>query len=120
VEAASAMKPCATVEPASAMEAPYSRTVSKRSRSASDRAAPKTGSAEESRAADKAGVSKSVEPRAGTDEDAAIEPTRAIVANGSARVWVIWIVAVAARGRRANVGGSANADADDHPLCVRV
>ena len=48
-------------------------------------------------------VGRAVKPRAGTDEETAAEPFRAVVPVGSAGVWSVVIIAVRAYGWRSDV-----------------
>jgi hypothetical protein len=76
----------------------------------------KVAAAEEART-----PTEAVEPRAGADKKPAGEPLRPVVAVGRACVWVVIIVAVAARRGWANVRRPAESDADHNSLrlCVR-
>ena len=65
----------------------------------------------------RASIIAATEPRASTDENAAGEPARAVVAVGSACVRVIRIVTVGADGSRTNVSG---ADPDAHGNSLRM
>ena len=96
---------------------------------ASHEAAAEAGPAYEARAANEATAIKAasvestrtveaMEPRAGTDEDAACEPVRAVLAVGRASVGVIAIVSVRAD-RRGTVVSWANAYTDHHSLRIR-
>jgi hypothetical protein len=58
-------------------------------------------------------------PRAGTDEDAAYEPVRSIVAIGCTGVWGVVIVAIGTYGRGAVITGGADSHAESD-LSVRV
>ena len=89
VEAAAIMPPVATVAPVSM--SPVSR----------------------------ASIEATMEPRACTDEDAAREPARPVIAVGSARVRVIRVVAVGADGSWSEVTW-ADSHAHDDPLCMSV
>lgn len=61
-----------------------------------------------------------VVPGAGTYEDAADEPVRAIVAVGGASVGIIVVVAVGADWRGTVIGRSADSYAEGDALCVRI
>jgi hypothetical protein len=64
---------------------------------------------------------EAVEPRAGSNEDAAREPARAVVAIRRARIRVIWVVAVSAdrSGTVSRANSNSDSDADSY-LRVRV
>lgn len=65
-------------------------------------------------------VEASTKPRAGSDEDAAGEPARAVVTIGRASVWVIPVVAVGANGSWAHVARTdAYTDHDALSISVR-
>jgi len=58
-----------------------------------------------------------VEPRAGADKDAAVEPIGTVVAVRRARVWVVSIVAIGAHWSRAIVARTES-NAERNPLCM--
>jgi hypothetical protein len=59
-------------------------------------------------------------PGASADEDAAIEPFRAVISIGSAAVGVIAVIAIGAGGRAViNRASESNAEADVLGVCVR-
>jgi len=66
-----------------------------------------------------ASIEATMEPRACTDEDAAREPARPVIAVGSACVRVIRVVAVGADGSWSEVTW-ADSHAHDDPLCMSV
>jgi hypothetical protein len=67
----------------------------------------------------RASIEATMEPRACTDEDAAREPARPVVAVGSACVGVIRVVTVGADGSWSEVTW-ADSHAHDDPLCMSV
>jgi hypothetical protein len=77
------------------------------------------------KAAMKAAVKETVtaseaKPWASADEDAALEPIRAVIAVGSAGIWVVIVVAIGASGRWAVIDGRSKSDAKGDALSVRV
>lgn len=67
----------------------------------------------------RASIEATMEPRACTDEDAAREPARPVIAVGSACVRVIRVVAVGADGSWSEVTW-ADSHTHDDPLCMSV
>ena len=67
----------------------------------------------------RASIEPATEPRAGTYEDAAGEPARTIVAVGSTRVRVIWVVPIGANRSWTDVA-RADSYSHDNPLRVGV
>ena len=67
----------------------------------------------------RASIEAAMEPRAGTDEDAAGEPARTVIAVGRACVRVRRVVAVGADGSWSDVAW-ADSYSHDNPLCVSV
>lgn len=123
VEASTSVKATSAVEAASTVERMETAAMETAHRSVSDETARAAHKRPESGPADKgpkAGASiEAVEPRTGTDEDAAREPLRAVVAIRRARVRRVWIVAIGADGRP-NIGRRADANADCNSLSLRV
>jgi hypothetical protein len=77
------------------------------------------------KAAMKAAVKETVtaseaKPWASADEDAALEPIRAVIAVGSAGIWVVIVVAIGASGRWAVIDGRSKSNAEGDALSVRV
>jgi hypothetical protein len=129
VRAASAVKPTASVEAASAMKFLTMEAATMESFAAESTAVetiPTEASMETTiKAAMKAAVKETVtaseaKPWASADEDAALEPIRAVIAVGSAGIWVVIVVAIGASGRWAVIDGRSKSDAKGDALSVRV
>jgi hypothetical protein len=102
----------ATAESANCTATPETRTAT--GKSATVEAAPETTSTEAGTP-----IEAAAEPRAGTDEEAAREPARTVVAIRRAGIRVISIVAVGARGGRTDVSW-ADAHAHHHALGASI
>jgi hypothetical protein len=130
VEAASAVRPAPAVKPRAAVEAATMESFAAGSTAVetiSTEAAIEASMETTIKAAMKAAVEETItvseakaKPRAGADEGAALEPIRAVIAVGSAGIWVVIVVAIGASGRRAVIDGRSKSNAEGDALSVRV